>query len=1578
MKLNSLISLGLVCGMMSLPLAARPSKSAKKTGGSPQTVQTLPAFSPTGPYAAEMKAMLAAIPAQRQREVQSLNEQLQRVLAPGDFLDILSGEWAFDSTAYYNEGKTLTGTLRNILEHPDNENIYSRPHFVRTVPQGIHFSDSLTLPRQVDYAYVDDDYIVERNKGNSSSRYIFWNARTGKQDAVYYLPSEYNTVHGRLDTEKKVYAFTYNNCEGGDSYWAGNILAYAFAEPSTGESLNVLLPHNKGTNPLASFIANRYGVPALKTDIAKQENVITRAKTIPSVWPTGLTELGLPDYKVDKLGNPQEDTYAYNNAHEFVTAEAEQNGTDYLVYSNAAIPHMEVFLNLTDLTTEYRARKITLREKGDEALRCTEQPFYQKVAPLLQTTWLQEDNLDGLELGNGYTWFSQGEVQNDWLAGVRGLVFPDRSVWLFPIEGKEGAISVTAGQMYEYNSCIEMQNGFPDMNEKVRIEMTPWYRPFYCYSKLSDDGRQMDLVEHYGHRVTWLKIDTQKHTYRCVKHWAVGDNQRPCVWLDKLQILLLSQDKNTYSILRVREQGEDEVIGKLILANGAGYAIVLPDGTYAGSPGCESFLSMGINGKEVDMNIFAPWRNRPDKVLEALGGNPDDVAALRETTRRWLNTQKMDLEQMPEEPNPENLPKVAVDMPPLYAKSAQISFPVSVSAAEEPVTALKVLVDGTPMPTDTEIKVEAGQTHTVSVPVHLAHGQNWIEVTPIDVKGRVGETVRFRSIYSSAEPSALYVVALGVSNYTKDELKLKYAAKDAHDVAKAFKQFSPGKTQVLCLTDKEVTRANIQGKVKEFLAAATENDGLVFYVAGHGFLDERLDYYYAPVDVDDERPAETGISMSELQEVVLSAKARKRLMLLDTCHSGAVGEADMDKLAASGVELPKGVRALPLTRGMKVKRAAAALNANQKKRYMEEFFSRSATTRGINLVAGAAGAEYALESSEWNNGVFTSCIIKALKGSLAADTNGDGTLSGEELQHYISTEVSNMTNGAQRPGVSVSEDISSLVLGINMAKAVADGNWERVRSLAASGCSADDKGAGANGLIAMAIRKKAPYSILKLLMDCGADPDCIENLYNECEDAPRFMRDAMQHHLSLSAAKHILSFYCNDAATAKLLVEYGVDPKNPTILYDNNSPEVCEYLLACGANPNQYMTIGENQGYAPIHSVRYNSSPEKLQVLIRHGGNVNLKVKELKIGSDADSTLLHMACNATIARTLLENGADIEARNAAGRTPLQECLYRSGYSFRNEDDARLLISSLISAGADIEATDNEGDTALHYAAGSNHSYWKALTSILLQAGANTEARNNHGKTARDITFDKAAFDSLVACAGGSRASGSSADAASFLPSVNSYSNSGTNALYKKRLNMLLPMIANGAPVDITTVETKGNTALHYACGLGHVELIRWLVAHGANVNARTDKGATPTQCCSSAAARTALQGGASVSPAPQSYTPSYGGGSTNSDAASFLPSVNSYSDSGTNALYKKRLNMLLPMIANGAPVDITTVETKGNTALHYACGLGHVELVRWLLQNGANPNAVTNKGATPLQCSGNSSVSNLLRQYGAR
>ena len=86
-------------------------------------------------------------------------------------------------------------------------------------------------------------------------------------------------------------------------------------------------------------------------------------------------------------------------------------------------------------------------------------------------------------------------------------------------------------------------------------------------------------------------------------------------------------------------------------------------------------------------------------------------------------------------------------------------------------------------------------------------------------------------------------------------------------------------------------------------------------------------------------------------------------------------------------------------------------------------------------------------------------------------------------------------------------------------------------------------------------------------------------------------------------------------------------------------------------------------------------------------------------------------------------------------------------------------------------------------------------------------------------------------------------------------------------------------------------------------------------------------------------------------------------------------------LYQKRLLALLPMIRNGAEVDVTLPETKGNTALHYAVAIGSWSITRWLVEHGADVNALSHAGKSPLDCVGEDNakrIRELLISRGAR
>jgi uncharacterized caspase-like protein len=246
---------------------------------------------------------------------------------------------------------------------------------------------------------------------------------------------------------------------------------------------------------------------------------------------------------------------------------------------------------------------------------------------------------------------------------------------------------------------------------------------------------------------------------------------------------------------------------------------------------------------------------------------------------------------------------------------------------------------------------------------------------------------------------------------------LEFAAKDATDLSSAIKESTSGPSEILLLTNDQVTRDSVE-KIRAFLANATENDEVVAFCAGHGVLDSNLDYVYASHEFDSANPTATGIKLDDLVDAIGSSKSLKRLLLLDTCHSGQVGEKEEMLLAQMDTDLPKGVRAVK-QRGMSVK-PVSGLSAEGQQRFIEEMFLLPGLHRGINIIGASGGAEFALESAQWNNGVFTATIIEALRDK-KADLNGDTRISVSELRDFLAQRVSELTKGAQKPSVVASE-----------------------------------------------------------------------------------------------------------------------------------------------------------------------------------------------------------------------------------------------------------------------------------------------------------------------------------------------------------------------------------------------------------------------------------------------------------------------------------------------------------------------------------------------------------------------------
>jgi uncharacterized caspase-like protein len=276
-------------------------------------------------------------------------------------------------------------------------------------------------------------------------------------------------------------------------------------------------------------------------------------------------------------------------------------------------------------------------------------------------------------------------------------------------------------------------------------------------------------------------------------------------------------------------------------------------------------------------------------------------------------------------------------------------------------------------------------------------------------------------------PITRYVLAVGVSQYADSSLNLDYAAKDANDLATSLQRGSPGiaRTLVKTLTDAEVTREKLR-EARQFFADAKPQDQAIVFIAGHGLLDDKDDYYFAGYDINADNPSAKGVPLADIEDLFADTRARRRLLLMDSCHSGEVDHDMEQKLAA----LPQGVsgtRALKLKTNTVKPSSGEGTDATQNIAFVTELFADLRRGVGATALASASGIELAMESAQFKNGLFTSAVLEALNDQ-STDTDGTHSIEMSELRDRVTARVRTLSNGTQTPSTRVENYDENLLM----------------------------------------------------------------------------------------------------------------------------------------------------------------------------------------------------------------------------------------------------------------------------------------------------------------------------------------------------------------------------------------------------------------------------------------------------------------------------------------------------------------------------------------------------------------------
>ncbi|MBA4192249.1 MAG: hypothetical protein C0467_30130 [Planctomycetaceae bacterium] len=464
---------------------------------------------------------------------------------------------------------------------------------------------------------------------------------------------------------------------------------------------------------------------------------------------------------------------------------------------------------------------------------------------------------------------------------------------------------------------------------------------------------------------------------------------------------------------RIWDVATGREVCKLMSFRNDSWALLTGDNYYAAARGALPSLAFRVGDRAFTFDQFDLRFNRPDKVVECFKFAPPElVTAYREAFQKRLKRMNFTEAMLGDDFHIPELALASAPAPSTREKSVTIRL--RAKDAKYNLERVYIDVNGVPLrgASGIDLRKPAARTWEQDVAVELSAGENRIDITVLNEKGAesLKQTVTVRCDAPAKKPD-LYVVAVGVSNYADARFNLTYADKDARDLAEllAGRKASFGEVKVLRVLNRDATRENVL-KAAEFLKPCGVDDAVVVFFAGHGLLDAKRDYYFATADIDFADPANRGLPYAAIEGLLEGVRARRKLLLMDTCHSG---EVDKDDLALpKGEKQPDGAVRV-VTRGGLTPEVAPRVGLKNSFQLMQEMFADLRRGTGAAVVSSAGGAEYALESPEWKNGVFTYAVLRGLKGE--ADRNKDGKVQVSELRGFVEQEVRRLTGGRQSP-----------------------------------------------------------------------------------------------------------------------------------------------------------------------------------------------------------------------------------------------------------------------------------------------------------------------------------------------------------------------------------------------------------------------------------------------------------------------------------------------------------------------------------------------------------------------------------
>jgi ankyrin repeat protein len=389
--------------------------------------------------------------------------------------------------------------------------------------------------------------------------------------------------------------------------------------------------------------------------------------------------------------------------------------------------------------------------------------------------------------------------------------------------------------------------------------------------------------------------------------------------------------------------------------------------------------------------------------------------------------------------------------------------------------------------------------------------------------------------------------------------------------------------------------------------------------------------------------------------------------------------------------------------------------------------------------------------------------------------------------------------------------------------------------------------------------------------------------------------------------------------------------------------EALELLVENGANPN----LREEHGDSPAHIiVSLNRAPDVLDVLLQNKADVSIH----NVKGETPFYIAVDKSRTTLIAPLLRHNSDIFAATNAGLTPFERALQIGG----------AVLDEVITE-TTVRQSDNNGNTPLLVAVRLNVN--PDIIRRILDKTAQVNARNQEGDTALHIAVrqnNAAAGELLISRIG-------NAGTDFFLQ--NAKSESPVRLTFFSRGGIREWMLVQ--PV-LSATDSQGNTVLHHATEWKLDQVIPGIVQRGANVEAKNVLGETPlfvaVHIDAASTVRSLLSAGASLNTRDSLGNTALHAAvrwGTQAAAEALITAkidLNAYNLYGNTPLHDavklSRFALQNLLVQRGANIEVR--DTEGNTPLMTAVINGNARSAEQLIRSAADANTRNNNGETPL------------------